>query len=122
MYDTPNGITEFRVKGLVVERETHAPLPGLRIKAFDRELRYAGKLPITASTDGSEHSSSGSQAPSIRRSCLPGPIYISKSSMRPARSSTQRPILCRWRRARNGSFASKFPSSICRRLANTASI
>src|SRR5260370_368364 len=47
------GITEFRVKGLVVERETQAPLPGLRIKAFDRELRYTSKLLATATTDSS---------------------------------------------------------------------
>jgi hypothetical protein len=41
---------EFRILGLVVERESQRPVPGLRVRAFDRDLLFSDLLG-TATTD-----------------------------------------------------------------------
>jgi carotenoid cleavage dioxygenase len=37
----------FRVHGIVEEKETHRPLPGLVVRAFDRDLLFDDRLGFT---------------------------------------------------------------------------
>lgn len=49
---TPSQV--FRVSGVVEEEETHRPLPGLVVRAFDRDLIFDDRLGFTT-TDADGH-------------------------------------------------------------------
>lgn len=50
----PTRSETFRIHGTVEEEETHRPLPGLVVRAFDRDLLFDDRLGF-ATTDSSGH-------------------------------------------------------------------
>jgi len=115
------GITEFRVKGLVVERETHAPLQA-RIKAFRSGVTVRRQTSHNSLYGWSEPFEFRLAGPSIRKILSARPIYIPshrcgrQDHLHNARSVPMAAAPGTGLSHRNSL------SSICRRLANTASI